>query len=125
MERHHYDKSVFTSLQIADALFAPLPTSEKFSKRRGYGKIGGSVSRSEREMERKYQKYLPQTATTIRFYRLRSNVNPVLWSTITRSKVIAFTLIRSTILRPTQNFFWNNYFYIINVYKNCFYSFSL
>ena len=49
-----------------------------------------------------------QRGSTVRFYRLRTNVNPLLESTITRSKVIASTLIRSTILRPTPNFFWNN-----------------
>ena len=52
-------------------------------------------------------------ATTVRFYRIRSNVNPLLGSTITRSKVIA-----STLLMSTQNDLHQNWFYIINVYRS-------
>ena len=52
--------------------------------------------------------YRRSKGSTVRFYRLRSNVNPLLGSAITRSKVLASTLIRSTILRPTPNLFWNN-----------------
>ena len=59
-----------------------------------------------------------KTATTVRFYRIRSNVNPLLGSTITRSKVIASTLLMSTILRSTQNDLHQNCFYIINVYRS-------
>ena len=59
-----------------------------------------------------------ELATTVRFYRIRSNVNPLLGSTITRSKVIVSTLLMSTILRSTQNDLHQNCFYIINFYRS-------
>lgn len=65
MERDHYGKSVFTSLQIADALLPNVsPHFREVLQEEGEdrdGEIGGgSVGRSEeREIGRKYQKYPP------------------------------------------------------------------
>ena len=67
----------------------------------------------ERERERERE-----GGSTVRFYRIRSNVNPLLGSTITRSKVIASTVLMSKILRSTQNDLHQNCFYIIDVYRS-------
>ena len=60
--------------------------------------------------------------TIQRFYRLRSKTNSSLRPTIIRSKIIASTLLMSTIFKPTQISQYKNCFYSINVYNNCFYS---
>ena len=56
--------------------------------------------------------------TIHRFYRLRSKTNSKLRPTILRYKIIASTVLMTTILRSTQNDLHQNCFYIMNVYRS-------